>query len=324
MSRWGGVAALLGAVLATLAGAGSAQAALQAAGTLERTGTLGIRLTVVNTGDQLFSVTRFTLREGFAFGPPTPSAGTCTRSNAPGGSTIVCDAPVSPGQSLTVDFGVEPIYPDGGGGVLQVQRNLEDPAVHRSTVTGPGEPAAQPPVAGTSERVEPVSGTVRVRLRGSRTFVPLAAGQLLPDGSEIDTRRGVARVVVAATRDGTATASALVSEGRAIIDQDGAALPTTTFRLSQPLACARSARVAAQRKRKRKKNRIFVETDDGRFRTRGNYGAATVSGTEWRTTDRCGSTRFAVREGVVEVRDFARRRTIRLAAPDRYTARRRR
>ena len=312
--------ALLVALVAALTGAAPAHAALRASGTLERTGFLSLRLTVTNTGDEPFSVTRFTLRPGFAYGPPTSSAGTCTRGNTPTGSTVFCDPTVAPGQSLTVDFNVEPRYPDGSGGQLQVQRNLDDPGEHRSLVAGPGEPAVPPPVAGRSERVEPVSGTVLVRPRGSRTFVALRAGQLLPDGSEIDTRRGVARVVVAATRDGATTASALVSEGRAIIDQNQAARPTTTLRLSQPLACPRASRAAAAAKRKRKR-KVFVETDGGRFRTRGNYGAAVASGTQWRTTDRCTSTRIDVREGTVKVRDRVRKRTVRVTAPGSYTAR---
>ena len=172
--------------------------------------------------------------------------------------------------------------------------------------------------------MEPVSGVVRVRVRGSRTFVPLQAGQLLPDGSEIDTRRGVARVVVAATRDGATTSSALVSEGRAIIDQDDAEFPTTTLRLSEPLSCrrGRAATAAAQKKRKRKR-RLFVDTDGGRFRTRGNYGAATASGTQWRTVDRCRSTQLVAVEGTISARDRVRKRTFSLTAPDRYTARKR-
>ena len=189
----------------------------------------------------------------------------------------------------------------------------------------PAGPAQGPvPVAGRSELVEPVSGTVRVRRRGTRRFVRLRAGQLLPDGSELDTRRGVARVVVAAARGTTATEFALVSEGRAVIDQNVAARPTTTLKLSQPLACPRGGRAQASKKRKRPRRRkIFTDTDGGNFRTRGNYGAATASGTAWRTTDTCTRTRIDVREGTVSVRDLVRGRTVAVKAPRSYTATRR-
>jgi Tol biopolymer transport system component len=186
-----------------------------------------------------------------------------------------------------------------------------------------GQPPGPLPVAGRSELVEPVSGIVRVRRRGTRRFVRLRAGTLLPDRSEIDTTRGVVRIVVAATRDGSETASALVSRGRAIIDQNRAARPTTTLRLSLPLDCARSGRATAAAKRKKRRRSLFTQTDGGRFRTRGNYGAATASGTAWLTTDRCESTRIDVREGTVRVRDLVRRRTVSVRAPGSYTARKR-
>jgi hypothetical protein len=172
--------------------------------------------------------------------------------------------------------------------------------------------------------VEPVSGTVRIRVRGSNRFVVLRAGQLIPDGSELDTRRGVARVVVAANRAGTATSSALVSEGRAIVDQNRAARPLTTLRLSEPIARPpRRGRASAAAKRK-KRRALFVQTDGGRFRTRGSYAAATVSGTAWRTIDRPASTRVAVIEGTVRVRDLQRRITVPVTAPGSFTARLRR
>ncbi|MGH2948877.1 MAG: hypothetical protein ACRDPC_21920, partial [Solirubrobacteraceae bacterium] len=186
-----------------------------------------------------------------------------------------------------------------------------------------------PPVAGRSEVVEPVSGIVRVRRRGTRRFVRLRAGQLLPDRSEVDATRGVVRIVVAAVRDGSATASVLLSEGRAVIDQNRARRPRTTLPLSGPLTCRREGRAstaAQKRKRKRKRARkrsIFTQTDGGRFRSRGNHAAATASGTAWRTTDRCASTRIDVREGTVRVRDLVRRRRVVVRAPDSYTARKR-
>jgi ferric-dicitrate binding protein FerR (iron transport regulator) len=93
--------------------------------------------------------------------------------------------------------------------------------------------------------------------------------------------------------------------------------------LSEPIARPPRGRAAAAAKRK-KRRALFVQTDGGRFRTRGSYAAATASGTAWRTTDRPATTRIAVREGTVRVRDLQRRRTIRVTAPDSYTARLRR
>jgi hypothetical protein len=58
----------------------------------------------------------------------------------------------------------------------------------------------------------------------------------------------------------------------------------------------------------------------GRFRSRGRFATATVRGTRWRTVDRCDGTLTVVRQGVVEVRDLTRRRTVRVRAGRSYLA----
>jgi hypothetical protein len=148
--------------------------------------------------------------------------------------------------------------------------------------------------------------------------VRLRAGQslLVKDRSEIDVTRGQVRVTVAADRQG-GTSVVDVSEGRAIIDQNTARNPTTTFKLSAPLVCPRGA-TAAKRKRKRK---LFVHTNGGRIRTRGNWASGTASGTAWRTIDTCTATTIQVTEGTVVVRDIPRKRNQRVTAPGTYTAR---
>ena len=58
----------------------------------------------------------------------------------------------------------------------------------------------------------------------------------------------------------------------------------------------------------------------GGFRTRGRYASATVRGTSWLTADRCDGTLTTVTQGVVEVRDLTRRRTVRVRAGKSYLA----
>lgn len=181
-------------------------------------------------------------------------------------------------------------------------------------------PPGPKPVAGRSELVQRVRGRVRVRLKGKKRFVRLTAGRLLPDGSEIDTTKGVARIVVAARRKGTKTAFAIVSGGRAIIDQNRSKRPRTTLKLSQRLSCS-SAKGATTSKKRRKRRSLFTRTDGGRFRTRGRHGAAAATGTAWRTIDRCRSTGVRVREGTVRVRDLVRKKTIKVSAGKRYIIR---
>jgi hypothetical protein len=62
----------------------------------------------------------------------------------------------------------------------------------------------------------------------------------------------------------------------------------------------------------------------GSFRTDGKYSAATVRGTTWLTQDSCTTTLTRVTQGVVEVRDRVKRKTVLIKAGKRYTARARR
>ena len=58
-----------------------------------------------------------------------------------------------------------------------------------------------------------------------------------------------------------------------------------------------------------------VRDGKGRFRTSGSYGSATVRGTKWLVQDSCAGTLVRVARGVVEARDFGRRRTVSVLEP---------
>ena len=64
-------------------------------------------------------------------------------------------------------------------------------------------------------------------------------------------------------------------------------------------------RRAAQKK---PKSRKLWGDGKGKFRTRGQYSAATVRGTKWLVQDTCTTTLTRVTQGVVAVNDFAKRR----------------
>jgi hypothetical protein len=59
----------------------------------------------------------------------------------------------------------------------------------------------------------------------------------------------------------------------------------------------------------------------GKFRTTGKYSSATVRGTIWLTQDECDGTLTKVRRGVVQVRDFKRKKTVSVKAGHSYLAR---
>src|SRR4029079_12448736 len=80
-------------------------------------------------------------------------------------------------------------------------------------------------------------------------------------------------------------------------------------------------RHAAHAAAKKPKSRKLWGSGSGSFRTRGQYSAATVRGTEWLVQDSCAGTLTRVRKGVVAVRDNVKRKTIVLRAGKKYLAR---
>ena len=75
------------------------------------------------------------------------------------------------------------------------------------------------------------------------------------------------------------------------------------------------------RRRQKPKSRKLWGKGSGKFRTTGNYSAATVRGTEWLVQDTCSGTLTRVTQGVVAVRDKVKKKTILVRGPrGRYTA----
>ena len=192
---------------------------------------------------------------------------------------------------------------------------------------GPPAPPAPPvppaplpaPVAGRLVNVEPVSGSVTIRLPGADRFVALTAGRQIPVGTTVDTRRG--RVTLIAVQGRGATAAADFYGGIFKLAQSAGARPLATLTLTQKLSCPRRGRAAAAAAKP--KTRQLWGSGSGRFRTNGSYSAATVRGTRWLTRDSCTSTLTRVARGVVSVRDKVKRTTTIVRAGGRYVARRR-
>lgn len=182
----------------------------------------------------------------------------------------------------------------------------------------PPPPAVPPPVVGVSVDVEPVSGVVLARLRGTNTFVALTSASNVPVGSEVDVTHGRLSLTSAAAANGTQTAD--FYQGRAVIGQTIATVPVTTLTLSGPLKCPKrkSSSVAQP------KTRGLWGNGKGIFTTNGKYAAAAVRGTIWFTQDRCDGTLVRVQSGRVSVFDRVRRRTVIVVAGRSYLAKARR
>ncbi|HEY6892482.1 MAG TPA: hypothetical protein VI300_32050 [Solirubrobacter sp.] len=182
-------------------------------------------------------------------------------------------------------------------------------------VTPTPTPVAPPvPVYGKTVVLRPISGTVRVRLKGSKTFVDLGAIDDIPLGSTVDTKRG--RVELASVpRVGGAVEKVQLYDGQFSVGQKGG---VTEFGLNEPLApCGKRSRVAAAKPKSRK----LWGDGKGKFRTKGQYSAATIRGTRWLVQDSCAGTLTQVKQGSVLVTAGKKRIVVR--AGKRYLARRR-
>jgi CSLREA domain-containing protein len=189
------------------------------------------------------------------------------------------------------------------------------PTAPAPTPTPTATPTPEPPVPGKTVGVEP-SGTVLVKLKGSKKFVPLKPGSL-PLGAQIDATKG--RVTITSIpRPGAALETATFYGGIFTIAQSGG---ITTLKLTGPAPSCGKARAAAGKKVKAR--RLWGD-GKGHFRTAGRYAAATVRGTRWLVEDNCSGTLTRVVSGVVSVRDTVRGKTIVVRAGKRYLAKPRR
>jgi hypothetical protein len=181
-------------------------------------------------------------------------------------------------------------------------------------------PALAAPTVGKSVNVFPRSGTVKIKAKGKKHFHTLVAGERIPTGSTIDTRKGRVNVVTAANKKG-ATSSADFFDGLFKITQNKTSKPITTLTLTEKLTgCKAKGKKASAAKKKVKKRRLWGD-GKGRFTTKGKHSAATVVGTRWLVEDRCTSTLTRVARGKVKVRDFAKHKTVLVKKGHRYIAR---
>jgi hypothetical protein len=187
----------------------------------------------------------------------------------------------------------------------------------RASAAGPGAPGPVPRFHKTVV-VRPISGKVRVRLKGSKTFTDLAAIDDIPLDATIDVKKG--RIELASVPSRTAAAEKVQLYGGWFQVRQPQAI--TEFKLNESLASCKkkSARTAAAKPKTRK----LWGDGKGKFRTRGQYGAATIRGTKWLVQDSCAGTQVRVTQGSVLVRDDVRKKNVVVRKGKRYTARPRR
>jgi Tol biopolymer transport system component len=177
--------------------------------------------------------------------------------------------------------------------------------------------ASARPVAGRTAVLRALRGEVLVRTPGAGEFVPLDGATSVPVGSLVDVRGGTVRVTAAADL-GRRTMTGDFTGGIFRLRQRRARRPVTELVLTGGdfSACPSRGRARVARAIRRLRG-----SARGRFRTRGRNSSATVRGTRWTVEDRCEGTMTTVQSGTVVVRDFARRRNVKLQRGERYVAR---
>jgi hypothetical protein len=185
------------------------------------------------------------------------------------------------------------------------------------------------PIQGKRAVSKKVTGHVTVRRAGKKTFVELAPGASVPNGSEINATNGTV-VLVVLQHGKRYTVS--ISGGEFIFIQNphtGRAVFTLALALTgcPPVPRASEERAVASTVRRRKPKRhgprrrkITVSDSGGNFGTQGQYVATSTEGTKWRTSDGCGLSTVTVYRGRVRVKNLVTGRVITLVVGQHYTA----
>jgi hypothetical protein len=212
-----------------------------------------------------------------------------------------------------------PAAAGGGGG--------EVPAEPGGTPVPGGDGSVDDSDSDSRVAVGTTEGVVRVRKPGSSEFVELDGDAELPEGSEVDARKGA--VALTSVLPSGATQTGEFGGGRFVIRRGRRGYVDLHMRgpvcPRKPAANQSQSRVGAVAAgRPRAGRRLWGRDRGGRFRTRGKNSHATVRGTRWVVADRCDGTLTRVTEGAVVVRDLVRGRRKLLEAGERYLARPRR
>jgi len=215
--------------------------------------------------------------------------------------------------------------PEGGGG------NGNGGSSNSGGTTSGGSTAkaatvVSPPSLAVTGNVAPISGTVLVRVPGSRTFVPLSSLQQIPFGTVIEATHGHVSVTTAQPNGTTQTGEFF--EGEFILEQGRNGLviaelaggrfsvcPTARERAHK--ASALSAHTASSGKHVVRK---LWANAHGSFETKGNYAAGAVQGTEWLTEDLCEGTLIRVTRDKVRVTNLVTHRHVEVKVGHKYLA----
>ncbi|HUO74957.1 MAG TPA: Ig-like domain repeat protein, partial [Solirubrobacteraceae bacterium] len=226
-------------------------------------------------------------------------SGNCTQNFTPG-SVVTLIATPAAGWTFAGWSGGDCVGTDPCTLKMSSAQNVTATFVH-----------APPPVFRQTSDVGVVSGSVRIRLPGSRTFVPLTNARQIPIGALIDATHGVVQVVLAKRSGGTLEGQYSTGEFKLSQARNGyvtATLEGANFSTCPRVTAHHAADAHAARGRPHRKRQLWSNVH-GTFTTQGNSASGTVRGTEWLTTDYCEGTGVRVVRGAVLVTDLRRHRS---------------
>jgi hypothetical protein len=194
-----------------------------------------------------------------------------------------------------------------------------------------GTPPATPPTTSTVTPangetivVKPQEGKVKIKLPGTKKYVPLEELKEIPVGAVIDATKGKV-TLTSIDPDGTEQSANFFGGVFKVKQKEGSGLVVLelldTGVCPAPRTSARAAVGSLAARPGSGTSGKLWGSGHGNFKTEGNQGSATVRGTIWLVEDRCdGTTFFKTRRGVVSVRDFVLHRNLSLPAGKSYVA----
>jgi hypothetical protein len=182
--------------------------------------------------------------------------------------------------------------------------------------------ALAPPTLAVNGNVVRLSGTVRVKLPGSRVFTLLTGGEQIPFGSIVDATHGRVSVTTAALHGGTQTMIFYQGEFKLTQRRDGlvvSALRGGSFS-GCPSVRARTRRARSSAARAKRPVRKLWAEGHGSYSTKGNYATGAVLGTRWLTEDLCDGTLIRVLTDRVAVTNLVTHKHVTVHAGHSYLA----
>lgn len=187
------------------------------------------------------------------------------------------------------------------------------PVTFRDGPPPPPPPPVPPPSFRQTSNLDPLSGSVLAKIPGSPEWVEITELTQVPLGTKVDVGDGRVDLTTERKQQGVVQSIELWG-GAFVVNQRQKGV--TVLRLRHGHAAPAGAVSARHRKRR------LWGRGRCRCRHRGRHSSGTARGTWWVTVETPKGTVTRVKEGVVAVRDFSKRKRVLVRAGQRYLARR--